>query len=364
MSEAKGEAESPGGLEGRLVSRRARGFELAIELSIEAGQTVALLGPNGAGKSTTTQLLAGLLALDDGFITLGDELLDSPAAGVFVPAEQRRVGTVFQDFLLFEHLSAIDNVAFGLAAAGQKRAPARVQAAEWLGAVGVADLADRRPSQLSGGQAQRVALARTLAARPAVLLLDEPLAALDIETRSVARRFLAQHLKAFEGPRLLITHDPTDAMLLADRIVVIEKGRVTQEGSPADIRRRPATSYVAALAGTNLLEGTNRAGTLTVDERQPLLATDDTTITGPVLITIHPRAVALHRERPEGSPRNTWSTTVVGIEDLGDIVRVQLGQPFPILADITPGGASALRLTAGSEVWVAVKATEVQVAPV
>ena len=229
--------------------------------------------------------------------------------------------------------------------------------------LGLEALSDRRPSELSGGQAQRVALARALAVEPKLLILDEPLAALDIETRTLLRRTLAQHLSLYEGPRLLITHDPTDAFLLGDRIAVLEGGTITQVGSPDDLRREPATPYAAALAGLNLFSGTNRGGVLEIGQFDHRLSTADTKTEGPVLITIRPNAIALHESKPEGSPRNSWQTTVAHLEPMGDITRVVLDSPLPLSVDITPAATTALSLREQSRVWASIKATEVHVSP-
>src|SRR5690606_23995610 len=225
---------------------------LDVSLRVAAGEVVALLGPNGAGKTTALRALAGLRPLDAGRIALGDTVLDDPAAGVFVPPDRRPVGVVFQDYLLFPHLSVMDNVAFGLRCRGARRAEARRAAVEWLDRVGLAAQAARRPRDLSGGQAQRVALARALAVHPRLLLLDEPLAALDARIRLETRAHLQRRLRDQQAAPLLVTHDPLDAMVLADRVVVVEDGRVVQEGDAAEITRRPRTDYVARLAGLNL----------------------------------------------------------------------------------------------------------------
>lgn len=349
-------------LDARIQVTRGE-FVLDIHLTIEPGTTAALLGPNGSGKSTTVAALAGILPLDAGHIRLGPRTLDDPAAGVLVAPEHRGVGVVFQRYLLFDHLDVTDNVAFGPASTGLRRRAARAAARRWIDALDLADLADRRPSQLSGGQAQRVALARALATEPELLLLDEPLAALDVATRAQLRRTLRSHLADYAGPRLLITHDPTDAFLLADRIHILEAGRITQTGTPEQIRSRPATPYVAALAGLNLLTGTNTNGTLTLHHHPQALHTADTATTGEVLITIPPNAVALHLVEPHGTPRNTWPTTITAVEPLGSITRVTLGHPVPIGVDITPSAADALRLAAGATVWASVKATEIAVNP-
>lgn len=350
-----------GGLEAQLVARRGDAFTLEFELAIEPGSTAALLGPNGAGKSTTVEVLAGLLPLDEGHIMLGGRVLDDVETGVFVPPELRRVGVVFQQYLLFEHMSILDNIAFGPLSAGRSRRDARHRAGEWIDALDLSDLRERRPRELSGGQAQRVALARTLASEPDLLLLDEPLAALDVTTRSQLRRVLADHLGDYRGPRLLITHDPTDAFLLADRIHILESGRLTQSGTADDIRRRPATRYAAALAGTNLLAATNSSGTLTLKEHTHVLQAADAHTNGAVLVTIHPTAVSLHSDQPHGSPRNTWLTSVESIEPLGETTRVTLGDPLPLGVDITPAATEALALRRGSHIWASIKATEIGV---
>lgn len=351
------------GLVAAIALHRGDSFQLDLELVIDSGETVALLGPNGAGKSTTVDALAGLLALDDGRIELCGRVLDDPGADVFVTPEQRRVGVVFQRYLLFDHLDVTDNVAFGPAAQGRRRREARAVARRWIDALDLGDLAGRRPPELSGGQAQRVALARALAAEPDLLLLDEPLAALDVETRTQLRRTLDGHLGDHAGPRLLITHDPADAFLLGDRIVVLEDGRITQTGRADDIRRRPATPYVAALAGVNLLRGSNRGGVLSLDDHGHELRTADTRTAGPVVITIHPHAIALHAEQPHGSPRNSWPTTVAAVEPLGDVTRITLADPLPLGVDVTPAATAALGLAPGVAVWASVKATEIEVHP-
>lgn len=351
------------GLDAHLVIRRGDDFTLDLDVQIEAGTTVALLGPNGAGKSTTVDGLAGLVPLDAGSITLAGRVLDDASAR-FVPPEQRRIGVVFQDHLLFDHLDVTDNIAFGPRSRGRiGRHEARRRAGPWIDALGLRELAARRPRELSGGQAQRVSVARALATEPDLLLLDEPLAALDVTARSELRRVLRAHLATYAGPRLLITHDPADAFLLADRIQVVEQGRTTQAGTPEHIRTRPATPYVAALAGTNLLAGTNDRGTLTLDEHPHRLQTSDAHTNGAVLVTIHPTAIALYRDPPTGSPRNTWPTTVATVEPLGETTRIILGEPLPLTVDITPAATEALGLRPGAPAWAAVKATEITVTP-
>ena len=352
-----------GALHAHLVVHRASGFELDAHLRIEAGTTAALLGPNGSGKSTVVDALTGIVPLDAGIVRLGDVVLDEPAVDRFVPPQQRSVGTVFQGYLLFEHLDVRDNIAFGLLAGGIGRTEARSTADRWIERFDLVGLADRRPSELSGGQAQRVALARALAIDPAMVLLDEPLAALDVASRAVLRRTLAEQLANVTGPRMLITHDPSEAFLLADRIHVLENGRITQVGTPDEIRRRPGTPYVAAVAGLNLLEGVNAGGQLTLEAATQPLTTADRHTDGPVLVTIHPNAISVHLEQPHGSPRNAWRTIIAAVEPLGEITRLTVESPIPLGIDVTPASVGAMELRPGTEVWLSVKATEVDVRP-
>jgi molybdate transport system ATP-binding protein len=207
-----------------------------------------------------------------------------------------------------------------------------------------------------------VALARALVVEPDLLLLDEPLSALDVSTRVDTRRSLARHLHQFAGPRLLITHDPTEAFLLADTIYIIEQGAITQVGTSREIMMRPRTAYAADLVGVNLLVGRAQAGTVHLDGGQTLQVAD-ASVAGPVLATIHPRSIALYRQRPDGSPRNTWPARVELVEALGDRVRIGLGPPVPLTAEVTSASHAALNLAPGTEIWVAIKATEILIEP-
>ncbi|HLF44197.1 MAG TPA: ATP-binding cassette domain-containing protein [Acidimicrobiia bacterium] len=347
------------GLDASFTIRRSSEFTLEISIAIPRGRTVALLGPNGAGKSTAVAALAGLIPVDGGQIVLNGRTLDDSERGRFVPPEERRVGVVFQDYVLFPHLTVAENVAFGPRSHGMGRKPALERAALWMKRLALDDLAERRPGQLSGGQAQRVALARALAIEPDLVLLDEPLSALDVATRARLRRVLADHLTQFPGPRLLITHDPSEAFLLADVIHVIEEGRVTQVGSADDIRLRPRTPYIADLAGSNLLSGMARDGTVQIGASRLQIA--DHGLEGPVLVTIHPRTISLHRGRPEGSARNTWETSVTLVELLGDRARLQVEDPLALTVEVTREAVRDLELTKGAPVWVSIKATEIGV---
>lgn len=347
------------GLEADLRLRRSDEFELTLNLTIPPGTTGALLGPNGAGKSTAVAAIAGLLPIDTGQLSLNGRVLDDPSKGVFVPAEERSLGVVFQHYLLFPQLTVLENVAFGLRSRRIPRDTARTRAREWLNRLGLADLERRKPDDLSGGQAQRVALARALVTEPDLLLLDEPLSALDVTTRTELRHTLAEHLDAFAGPRLLITHDPTEAFLLADDIHVIEEGTVTQSGTGDDIRLRPRTQYAADLAGSNLISGTASGGLVDTGSQPMHIA--DVEAEGSVLLTIRPSAIALHATRPEGSPRNSWPTTVDRVEQLGARVRLRTGPPLPLTVELTEAARAEMALDPGASVWVAVKATEIGV---
>jgi molybdate transport system ATP-binding protein len=334
------------------------GFTLDVTLDVPSGRTVAIVGPNGSGKTTLLRGLAGLTPLTSGRVTLDGAVLDDPAGDVWRPPEARPVGMVFQDHVLFPHLSALDNVAFGARARGRSRADARRHAAEWLERVGLGDRASTYPDQLSGGQAQRVALARALATDPALLLLDEPLAALDATTRIEVRRDLRRYLSSFEGVRVVVTHDPIDAAVLADEVLVLDHGRVAQSGTPEDITARPRTPWVADLVGTNLYRGHVAAGVLHVDGGGSLSAASAIG-DGPAFAVVHPRVVALHRARPDGTPRNVWPARATSVERVGDRMRVQLAGAPAIVAEITGAAASELAVHEGTELWVAVKATEV-----
>jgi molybdate transport system ATP-binding protein len=335
-------------LDAHLVVRR-EAFTLDVELTAEPGEVVALLGPNGAGKTTALRALAGLAGLDGGHVTLNGARLDR------VPPEKRHIGVVFQDYLLFPHLTAVDNVAFGPRCRHVPRRLAREQAHEWLTRVGLADQVRKKPRQLSGGQAQRVALARALATEPALLLLDEPLAALDARTRLETRAALRGHLAAFPGATVLVTHDPLDALMLADRLVIVEDGRVVQTGDAAEVTARPRTDYVARLVGLNLFRGRAAGATVRLSGGFSLAAASS--VDGDVFVAFPPSAVSLYPSRPEGSPRNTWRATVTTVARHGDALRIELDGPIAVAADVTPAAAVQLLLEPGREVWASVKAT-------
>jgi molybdate transport system ATP-binding protein len=342
-----------------VVDRGA--FRLDLELAVGAGEVVALLGPNGSGKTTALRALAGLQPLTAGHVTLAGQDLDRPDRRLWTPTERRSIGVVFQEYLLFPHMSTLDNVAFGPRRHGVPRGQARAQAAAWLDRVGLSGYAARKPCQLSGGQAQRVALARALAVDPALLLLDEPLAALDARTRLETRAELHRHLTEHRGATLLVTHDPLDALVLAGRLVIVEDGRLVQEGDAASITAHPRTDYVARLVGLNLYRGHASGHTVDVGDGFALTVADR--LDGDAFVAFPPSAVALHPRQPDGSPRNTWPATITGIQRHGDNLRVQLTGPIVVSADVTPAAAAHLHLVPGHPVWAAVKATETRAYP-
>jgi molybdate transport system ATP-binding protein len=333
---------------------------------------LGVLGPNGAGKTTLLRALSGLDALTTGSIHLGNLTLDDATTDTFVPPEHRPVGLVFQNYRLFPHLDVRDNVAYAPRVQGAGRRRARTTADTWLERLDLTALATRRPHQISGGQAQQVALARALASDPRFLLLDEPLSALDAKTRLDVRAQLRSHLDEFAGPVVLVTHDPLEAMIMADRLLVIENGRVVQQGSPAQVARQPATQYVARLVGLNLYTGTLEVATHTVfldvggsftvtlvDD--PVSAAGAGPSTRPVLVGLRPSAITIHTARPtHASPRNIWPGTVVALELLTDRVRVQVDATPPALVDISAAAVADLALRPGSCVWLAAKATETE----
>lgn len=276
------------------------------------------------------------------------------------------MGLVFQDYRLFPHLDVLDNVAFGPCSRGASRRESRALAASWLERLDLTALAGRGPREVSGGQAQRVALARALAADPKLLLLDEPMAALDARTRLDVRAQLRRHLRDFAGPVMMVTHDPMEAMVMADRLVVLEHGMVVQQGSPAEVARRPATEYVARLIGLNLYAGELDPATnaVTLDQGGSLVVTPGDASAGRVVVSLRPSSITLHTERPDhASHRNVWAGSIVALERLTDRVRVQVDGAPPALVDVTAAAVADLGLRDGQRVWLSAKATETEAYP-
>ena len=343
-------------------------FRLEVDLAVEPGEVLGVIGPNGSGKTTLLRALAGLTPLTEGRVSLGEQVLDSTEPDVFVAPEQRPIGFVFQNYRLFPHLSVRDNVAFAPRCRNAGTRESRRIADKWLQRLDLTDLAARKPAELSGGQAQRVALARAIAAEPGVLLLDEPLAALDAKTKLEIRAELRRHLADFPGATLLVTHDPLEAMVMTDRLVVIENGRIVQRGDPAAVARRPATQYVARLVGLNLYRGLlDDSGRIVLDDGPgTLVATHPlpagAASPGRVLVAIRPNAIAVHTVRPDhSSPRNVWAGTVTGLELLTDRVRAQITGNPSALVDLTPDAVADLDLVEGRPVWLSAKATDLDI---
>ncbi|GGZ94356.1 hypothetical protein GCM10010371_62810 [Streptomyces subrutilus] len=326
-----------------------------LTLEAEPGTTIAVVGENGAGKTTLLRALLGLTPRAHAELRLGDTDVTA------LPPHRRQVAWVPQDGALFPHLSALANTAYGLRARKVPRAEARREAQAWLDRLGVGHLSGRKPAQLSGGQAQRVALARALAARPRLLLLDEPLAALDQTTRARVRHTLRTHLAGFGGVCLIVTHDPVEAVSLADRVLVLADGRTLQDAPPAEVTRHPRSPWVARMLGRNAWPGTASADGLALDAGGRLVVAESLPEGAHALAIIAPEAVALHRDRPAGSPRNVWRGTVREITAVGSRLRVLVASPGvpDLVSEITPEAATELGIVDGAEVWTSVKATEI-----
>jgi molybdate transport system ATP-binding protein len=358
------------GLDADVVVHRP-GFTLDVALTVAPGEVLAVLGPNGAGKSTLLDVLAGLLRPDAGHVRVGDRTLTDVRDGVHVPAHRRGVGLLAQQALLFPHLSALANVAFGPRAQGVSRREAAVRAQDLLEAVDAGVLAERRPAQMSGGQQQRVALARALAAGPGLLLLDEPLAALDVDATPAMRALLRRTVGDSGRTAVLVTHSALDALVLADRVVVLTAGRVVEEGPTREVLARPRSPFAARVAGLDLVPGTASAGGLKTADGAVIVGHAEEVDEGePAVAVFPPTAVAVFAERPHGSPRNVVQVRLAAVEPHGDLVRLRAGV-LPggpgwadgLAADVTPGALVDLPVEPGAELWFAVKAAEVAIHP-
>jgi molybdate transport system ATP-binding protein len=334
-----------------------------IEFDVAAGEVLAVLGPNGAGKSTALHVIAGLVRPDNGVVRVGDRVLTDTSTGVQVATHHRRVGLLMQDPLLFPHLSVAANVAFAPRSS-------RAVAAHWLSEVDAADLADRMPRQLSGGQAQRVALARALAAEPDVLLLDEPLAGLDVAAATAMRKVLRRVLARDGRSAVLITHELLDVVTLADRVLILESGRIAEIGSAAAVLAQPRSRFGARFAGVNLVSGTAEADGVLITASGTAwhgTAGPDVVVGEPAVAVFTPAAVSVYRDMPHGSPRNAVEVTVAELDSRGPAIRVRAdeqpdGAPG-LAADITTESAAIMRLAPGDRVYFSVKAQEVTVHP-
>ncbi|MCZ2404677.1 ABC transporter ATP-binding protein [Paenarthrobacter sp. Z7-10] len=368
----------------------ARGF--SVSLQVAAGETVAILGPNGAGKSTLLAIIAGLLRPDSGAAQMNDKVFFDLNGSPEIWTQPHERGTVLlaQEPLLFPHLSSLDNVGFGPRSAGMSRREAHGLALHWLTEVDIPELADRRPAQLSGGQAQRVAVARALAASPDLLLLDEPMAALDIDSAPLLRRLLKRVLR--DRRAIIVTHDILDALMLADRILVMDQGRIIEAGPTREVLERPRSNFAAGLAGLNLLtgvvtgdgalSGVGRSGGAVSDPagsrgagRDPdgrrragdeggdrvFGQLDASALPGQQGIAVFlPSAVSVFMEPAHGSPRNSFRVTITDLEPHGGQIRIRAGE---LSADVSASAAADLGLEPGIEVYFVVKAAAVAIYP-
>jgi molybdate transport system ATP-binding protein len=344
-----------------------RGIDL--ELQLQPGEVVALLGANGAGKSTLLSLISGLVRPDSGRITLDEQVLVDVDRKVWVPSHQRGVVLLAQQALLFPHLTAAANVAFGPRSRGRSRGDAKAEAARWLAAVDATEFAERRPVQLSGGQAQRVAIARALAADPALLLLDEPMAALDVAVAPALRQLLRRVLRDTRRTAVLVTHDLIDALSLADRVIVLEGGRIVEDGPTRTVLSHPRSAFAARIAGVDLITGTAESHALFTPEGLRIQGiVDPACVPGQHAVAVFsPAAVAVHVHSPTGSPRNHFAVIITELEPRGELVRVHAadttGGTGDLVADITAAAAADLDLIPGKPVHYAIKATEVRIYP-
>ena len=338
-----------------------RGFD--VRLSVAAGETVAVLGPNGAGKSTLLSVLAGLLKPDAGHARLHGrslfEIVDG--RGPWVQPHSRGISLLAQDAMLFPHLSVLDNVAFGPRSLGVARHEANSRAHAWLERVDAVELAGRRPSQLSGGQAQRIAVARALASEPGLLLLDEPLAALDVSVAPAIRRMLTDVLR--DRAAIIVTHDVLDAYTLADRVVVMEAGRIVDVGPTRQVLDNPSNQFAAALVALNLLVGTSAAHGIDTDSGHRVRADSTEPIAVGVRtgVAIRPTDVDISTVEPADTGLNVVPGTVIDVEPRGDIVRVRIAD---LAADVPPSVVARLDLVAGTPVWFTFRPSDAVAYPV
>ena len=347
-------------LEADIQLRLSR-LNLDAVFSVASGEVLALLGPNGSGKSTTLRALVGLLPLAGGRVVLDGAVLEDPAQKVRVAPEKRPIGLMFQDYLLFPHMSAVENVAFGLRAKGIDKKAAYTKSSEAMARLGLDGLAEAKPGSMSGGQQQRVAMARALVTDPRLLLLDEPLAALDVSAKTSVRRLLRDVLRQSSAANILVTHDLLDAVALGDRMVVIQDGGIVQTGTPAEVTARPRSDYVADLTGVNLLRGKAHGTVLDLDDGGRLIC--DSPVAGPVFAVIAPAAVAVSRQQPEGKEVNTWRGRISAVDLMGDRVRVRIDGTPVITAEVPPAAVDQLKLDEGGDLWASLSPAAITTYP-
>ena len=335
-------------------------FELQATLDVAQNETLGVVGPNGSGKTTLLRALAGLIALDRGSVRLDDRVLEDVDTRTRVPVGNRRIGFMFQDGCLFPHMSCKDNVAYGLRMRGEPRRSARAAAARLLGQAGLEEVSRARPGDLSGGQRQQIALLRALTPEPQLLLLDEPTASVDVVKRADLRRKIRERVARFGGPTLFVSHDALEVLSVADRILVLEGGRVVQCGSTDELASHPKSTFVAEVVGVNVVRGKASNGAVVTESGATLVGADE--ISGDVVAVFHPHSVALHLYAPEGSPRNNWPVTVSSVDRIpGGRLRVNLTGALALSAEITTASQRELDISPGTEVWATVKATEVSI---
>ncbi|NIM05983.1 MAG: ATP-binding cassette domain-containing protein [Armatimonadetes bacterium] len=345
------------------AQKALREFNLSVAFEAEAGETLVIIGPSGCGKTTTLNIISGLLRPDKGRVVLDDRTLFDSSAEIDVPVDKRAIGYVFQDFALFPHLSVTDNVAYGLSC----RKMSKQQTAErvdWaLEMVGLKEMAHRKPPLLSGGEKQRVALARAIALDSPLLLLDEPLGALDAQTRQSVRGELRAVLKKVKRMTIMVTHDHVDALTFGDKICVLDKGEIIQFGDKHELLVRPRCKFVAELTGANFFEGTisslrhHGLAAVRVGDSTLYVATEEM---GDTLLSFYPSDVTLGLNPPTGSAVNVFESRVSEIVHFGDRVRVSLNSSLPMVAEITADSLTALNLREGSRVFASLKATAIR----
>jgi molybdate transport system ATP-binding protein len=346
----------------RVEARTRLGaLDLELTVAVTPGECLAVAGPSGAGKTSLLRVAAGLLRPEHGLVEAGDETWLDTRRGVDLPPERRRCGYLFQEYALFPHLSAWQNVAYPLRGSDRRQ-----RAAALLDRFGMGALADARPGTLSGGERQRVALARALAHEPDVLLLDEPLSALDARTRAGAVRELGALLRDADVPAVLVTHDFAEAAALGDRVAIVDAGRMLQEGTPSELAAAPRSAFVADFTGAVVLTGTARGGAdglthVDLDGGGAVTSTDRAE--GPVAISVYPWEIAIEPagEAPHGSTQNRIAAEVLSVTVVGNRVRLGLAGPQPLAAEITRASAEALGLRPGVRVTASWKAAATRV---
>jgi molybdate transport system ATP-binding protein len=354
-------------LQATLASRQGA-FALELEVSVARGSVLVIVGESGSGKTTLLRLLAGLLRPQRGRIAMDATTWFDSGTGVFVPAPGRPIGYVAQDYALFPHLSAAENVDFGLRALGLAKRDRQRRVSGAMERLNIAPLAGRRPRELSGGQQQRVAIARALVLGPSLLLLDEPLSALDVPSRRSVRVELRKLLESLSCATVYVTHHPTEALVFGETIAVLESGRISQRGTRDDLIHRPRSAFAAEFLGVNLLRGTvvgrepGGLSRVSVAGGEVLVPGTEA---GEVTMTIHPREITLALERPSGSARNVFEgeiDEIVPEPPRAELARLSLATMPPLVAQVTREAIDELGLAPGRRVYASFKASAVSVA--